>query len=60
MKKLQVLGAVQRTMSVPYEIRTKIVTPILNKLIDEPIDDDTYNNMYKLERENLKLEYEEI
>lgn len=60
MKKLQVLGAVQRTMAVPYEIRTKIVTPILNKLIDEPIDDDTYNNMYKLERESLKLEYEEI
>lgn len=60
MKKLQVLSAVQRTMSVPYEIRTKIVNPILNKLIDEDIDDETYNNMYKLEREELKLEYEEI
>jgi len=60
MKKLQVLGAVQRTTSVPYSIRSKIVVPILNKLIDTPIDDETYNNTYKLEREELRIEYEEI
>lgn len=60
MKKLQVLGAIQRTMSVPYGVRSKIITPILNKLIDEPIDDDTYTNMYKQEREELRIEYEEI
>ena len=39
MKKLQVLQAVQRTMSVPYSTRAKITAPILNKLIDEDIDD---------------------
>ena len=60
MKKLAVLGAVQRTMSVPYEIRTKIARPILNKLITEDIDEKTFNEMYKLERDSLKLEYEEI
>jgi hypothetical protein len=60
MKKLQVLGAIQRTMSVPYGVRSKIITPILNKLIDEPIDDETYTNMYKEEREELRIEYEEI
>lgn len=60
MKKLQVLGAIQRTMSVPYGVRSKIITPILNKLIDEPIDDKTYTDMYKQEREELRIEYEEI
>lgn len=60
MKKLQVLGAIQRTMSVPYEIRTKIVAPILNKLITEDIDEETFNNLYKSERESLRVEYEEI
>lgn len=60
MKKLQVLGAIQRTMSVPYSIRSKIVTPILNKLIDVPIDEEGYNTLYEKEREALKVEYEEI
>ena len=60
MKKIQVLGAIQRTMAVPYGVRSKIITPILNKLIDEPIDDKTYTDMYKQEREELRIEYEEI
>ena len=60
MKKIQVLGAIQRTTAVPYGVRSKIITPILNKLIDEPIDDKTYTDMYKQEREELRIEYEEI
>ena len=60
MKKIQVLGAIQRTMAVPYGVRSKIITPILNKLMDEPIDDKTYTDMYKQEREELRIEYEEI
>mgnify|MGYP007053705243 CR=1 FL=1 len=49
MKKLQVLQAVQRTTGVPYSIRSKIVTPILNKLIDEKVDADTLFNEYQKE-----------
>lgn len=60
MKKLQVLQAVQRTTGVPYSIRSKIVTPILNKLIDEKVDADTLFNEYQKESENLKITYEEI
>lgn len=60
MKKIQVLGAIQRTTAVPYGVRSKIITPILNKLIDEPIDDKTYTDMYRQEREELRIEYEEI
>ena len=50
MKKLQVLGAIQRTASVPYSVRSKIITPILNKLIDEDIDDNYLIEENKKER----------
>lgn len=60
MKKLQVLQAVQRTMSVPYSTRAKITAPILNKLIDEEIDDVTLTEAWGKEKEDIKVEFEEI
>ena len=60
MKKLQVLQAVQRTTGVPYSVRSKIVSPILNKLIDEDLDADTLFKNYKEESEEIKIRYEEI
>lgn len=59
-KKLKMLGSIQRTTAVPYGIRAKIVAPIINKLIDEDIDDTVINEFYERERENLKIEYEEV
>ena len=60
MKKLDVLQKIQRTTGVPYSIRSKIITPMLNKLIDEKIESDTLFEEYQKEREDIKLEYEEI
>ena len=60
MKKLEVLKKVQQTTGVPYSIRSKIIAPILNKLIDEPLKADEIIKDYKLEREDLRLEFEEI
>lgn len=60
MKKLQVLGAIQRTTSVPYSVRAKIITPILNKLIDEPTDDENLVKAYKEEEKDLRIDYEEF
>ena len=60
MKKLQVLQAVQRTMSVPYSTRAKINAPILNKLIDEEIDDKALTEAWGKEKEDLNIEFEEI
>lgn len=60
MKKLQVLQAVQRTASVPYSIRSKIITPILNKLIDENIDANTLIEENKKERNSIEIDYGEI
>lgn len=60
MKKLDVLKKVQGTATVPYSIRAKIITPILNKLIDEPTDDENLVKAYKEEEKDLNLAYEEF
>ena len=59
-KKIKTLQAVQRTMAIPYSTRAKIITPILNKLIDENVDADTLIKSYGEEREDLKINYEEF
>lgn len=59
-KKIKTLGAVQRVMSVPYSTRAKIITPILNKLIDENIDVESMIKEYDKEKEDIKLAYEEF
>ena len=60
MKKISVLQAIQRTASVPYSVRAKIITPILNKLIDEPTNDEDLVKAYKEEEKELEIKYEEI
>ena len=60
MKKLDVLQKIQRTTGIPYSIRSKIIAPMLNKLIDENIESDTLFKEYQKERDDIKLEYEEI
>ena len=59
-KKIKTLQAIQRTMSIPYSTRAKILTPILNKLIDEKVDADDITKAYNQEREDIKLTYEEF
>ena len=59
MKKLEVLQAVQRTASVPYSYRAKIITPILNKLIDEKIDSTEMTEAYEKENK-MNIEFGEI
>lgn len=59
-KKLQMLGAIQRTMAVPYKTRVKIVAPILNKLMDEPTEQDELISQYLEEVDNINVEFGEI
>ena len=35
MKKLQVMRSIQGVGAIPYSYKAKIITPILNKLIDD-------------------------
>lgn len=60
MRKLEVLQAVQRTASVPYSIRSKIITPILNKLIDEKVNDKDVTKAYEEESQKMNIEFGEI
>ena len=59
-KKIKTLQAIQRTMGIPYSTRAKIITPILNKLIDEKVDSETLTKAYNEEREDMRINYEEI
>ena len=60
MKKLDVLKKMQTVGSIPYSYRAKIMTPILNKLIDEPMTDEDLVKAYKDEEKELEIKYEEI
>lgn len=59
-KKIKTIQAIQRAMSIPYSTRAKILTPILNKLIDEKTDANSIIQDYEKEKEDLKLTYEEF
>ena len=59
MKKLEVLQTIQRTASVPYRVRAKIINPIINKLIDEPIKEEELVKAYK-EENNTRIEFGEL
>lgn len=59
-KKINTLQAIQRTMSIPYSTRAKILTPILNKLIDEKTDAESLTKAYNKERDDIRLTYEEL
>ena len=60
MKKLDVLKKMQTVGSIPYSYRAKIMTPILNKLIDEPMTDEDLVKAYKDEEKEMTIKYEEI
>jgi hypothetical protein len=59
-KRISTLQAIQRTMAIPYSTRAKILTPILNKLIDEEVNADELTKAYNKEREDIRLNYEEF
>lgn len=59
-KKISTLSAIQRVMSIPYSTRAKIITPILNKLLDTKISEEDMVDSYKEEREEIKVDYGEI
>ena len=60
MKKLKVLQEIQRTASVPYSTRAKIITPILNKLIDEKVEVDNLVKEWNEEQNKMTINYGEL
>lgn len=63
MKKIQILSRVQKVMSIPYNTRAKVLTPIVQKLIDEGIDEETISKMieeHSKEEENINITFGEV
>ena len=54
MKKLQILNRIQSVGSVPYSIKAKIITPILEKLIDDSYSEEKKDLINNLIEENEK------
>ena len=59
-KKIRTLQTIQRVMAIPYRTRAKILTPILNKLMDEKVDATDITQAYNEEKEDIKIDYEEF
>ena len=59
-KKIRTLRQIQSVMSIPYSTRAKVLTPVINKLIDTNIKEEDLVKGYKEEREDIKLSYEEF
>ena len=60
MKKIEVMQNIQRVGSIPYSVRAKILTPILNKLIDEEnMTNEDLVKAYDLEN-NTRIEFGEL
>lgn len=63
MKKIQVVRNIQSISSIPKSFRAKIVVPILNKLIDEGIDENEVNEYVKEldeESDSLDIKFGEV
>ena len=59
MKKIEVMQNIQRVGSIPYSVRAKILTPILNRLIDEDMTEDELVKAYDKEN-NTRIEFGEL
>ena len=59
-KIIKTLASVERVMSVPYKVRAKLMTPILNKLMKDKIDEEDLIAENEKERDFIKIDYGEI
>ena len=58
--KIKTLKEINKAMAIPYETRAKILTPILNKLIDEKVKAEDLTKAHVKESENIRFTYEGI
>lgn len=59
-KKLEIVKEVQKTMSVPYSVRADIVLPVLNKLVDDPIEKEDLVREWQEENNKMEIEFGEL
>jgi hypothetical protein len=59
-KIIKTLASVERVMSVPYNVRARLMTPILNKLMKDKIKEEDLIAENEKERDFIKVDYGEI
>ena len=59
MKKIEVMQNIQRVGSIPYSVRAKILTPILNRLIEGDMTEEDLIKAYDVEN-NTRIEFGEL
>lgn len=58
--KIEIMKEIQRVASIPYEQRAEIITPLINKMLEKPIESQTLIEGYRKEQGNIRVEYGEI
>ena len=59
MKKIEVLQTIQRVGSIPYKIRANILTPILNRLVENEISEEDLIKAFD-EENKTRIEFGEL
>ena len=58
--KLEILKSLQRVASVPYAQKAEIIAPLLNKMLEKPVEAEKLIQAHKEEEGNIRVEYGEI
>ena len=58
--KIEIIKNLQRIASIPYAQRAEIITPLLNKMLETPIEAEKLIEAHKEEEGNIRIEYGEI
>ena len=60
-KIIKTLSSVERVMSVPYKVRARLMTPILNKLMrDNPISEKEMIDDFESSKKDLEIDFGEL
>ena len=60
MKKLEIIKEIQKSMNVPYSVRAQMILPVINKLVDEPIEKDDLVKEWQEETNKMEIEFGEL
>ena len=58
--KIEIVKEIQRVANVPYQQRAEIILPLINKLLEKPVELKTLLDSYNKEQENIRIAYGEI
>lgn len=58
--KIEIIKNLQRVASIPYAQRAEIIAPLLNKMLEKPIEAEKLIEAHKEEEGNIRIEYGEI